>query len=198
MALSSPADGLGDAPGPVTRVLERLAAGDASAHDELFGLVHTELRGLADRAIRGMRAQQTLQATALVHEVWIRLAGPDAQTPRNRRHFLGVAAKAMRSVLVDHARREGRLKRGGGRPRVGLSSEIVDAYAERALDLIELDDALERLALEEPRLAQIVELRFFAGLTIAQTAEVLELGTSTVERDWRLARVWLRREMGSA
>jgi len=193
--MSPPAED--DAPGAVTAVLQRVAEGDAGAAAELFPLLRAELHQLASAAMDQQAPGHTLQATALVHEAWLRLTKSNGVPLRNRRHFIGVAAKAMRSVLVDHARRAGTVKRGGG-ARVALTQELVDAYTERACDLVELDDALERLAQREPRLARVVELRFFAGLTLAQSAEVLELGTSTVERDWHLARIWLRRELGAA
>ena len=184
-------------PGDVTVLLGRMAAGDDDAGGELFRLLKVELHALASRSMRAQRVGHTLQATALVNEAWLRLARREGAPIENHRHFIGVAAKAMRSVLVDHARRGGAVKRNG-RAEPVLTQELVDAYASRAFDLVELDDALGRLSDQEPRMARIVDLRFFAGLTIAQTAEALSLSTATVERDWHLARVWLRQELGAA
>jgi len=181
-------------PGEATALLHRLAEGDEDAGRRLFEVLHAELHGLANAAMARQTPDHTLQATALVNEAWLRLAGNCNGNWRNRRHFFDVAAKAMRSVLVDHARRRNSQKRGGG-VRPDPLQEVVDLYSERAFDLLELDDALDRLAREEERLARVVELRFFGGLTIAQTAEVLEQGHATVERDWHLARTWLRNEL---
>jgi len=160
----------GAAPGVATALLGRVADGDEVAGRKLYDLLHAELHG----------------PEANGNGSW-----------HSRRHFFDVAAKAMRSVLVDHARRRNSQKRGEGRRPAPLQ-EVVDLYAERAFDLVELDDALERLAREDERLARVVELRFFAGLTIARTAEVLELSDATVERDWHVARTWLREELKGA
>ncbi len=144
--------------------------------------------------MRGARAGHTLQATALMHEAWMRLMGSEASFV-NRDHFLAVAARAMRSVLVDHARKNKALKRGGDRSRVPIDLAF-ELYDQRAHNLIELDDALRTLAIEEDRQAKIVELRFFAGLTIEATADVLGVSPATVERDLRLARIWLLDQIG--
>lgn len=183
-------------PGEVTVVLQQLARGEAGAGDRLLELLSSELHQMARDAMRRERPDHSLQATALVNEAWMRMARSRGTPPENRRHFLGIAARAMRSVLVDHARRGRSLKRGGGELRCSLPEDLVDTYSRRAIDLVELDDALERLAAREARLARVVELRFFAGLTIAETAEVLELATATVERDWQVARIWLRDQLG--
>jgi len=187
----------GPVPGPATALLDRIAAGDAEAGRRLYEVLHGELHRMAHRAMADQGSGHTLQATALVNEAWLRLIGSSGDSWQSRRHFFDVAAKAMRSVLVDYARRRGRQKRGGG-ARPAPLAEIVDLYAERAFDLVELDDALERLAREDERLARVVELRFFAGLTIDQAAEVLGLGHATVERDWHVARTWLRHELRGA
>ena len=184
------------AAGQVTRLLGRLAEGDGAAGPRLFELLHDELHREARAEMARQGPSHTLQATALVNEAWLRLAGNPGAAWGSRRHFLQVAAKAMRSVLVDHARKNRRQRRGDGASRAPLQ-EVVDLYAESAFDLVELDDALDRLAGEEERLARIVELRFFAGLTIAETADALEIGHATVERDWHLARIWLRRELAA-
>jgi RNA polymerase sigma factor (TIGR02999 family) len=179
-----------------TRLLERFAAGDRQAADLLLPLVYAELRRQAARAMGGERADHTLQPTALVHEAYLRLFDAPASF-ESRAHFVRVAARAMRNVLVDHARARGAQKRGDGRERVALDG-VLAAYEERDLDVLALHEALERLLeLDEP-LGRLVELRFFAGLSIAQTAEVLGSSTATVERHWRVARLWLRRELGAA
>ena len=175
-------------------LLQRLEQGDLQASQELYDLVYADLRRRADRIV-GNRAG-TIQATALVHEAWLKLRGPEAQGLKSRGHFLGVAAKAMRSVLVDHARAKAASKRSGGE-NVELV-EMLTAYEERALDVVGLNDALDQLNELDPRLARIVELRFFAGLTIEETAEAMDIGRATVERGWNVARVWLRSKLGDA
>jgi RNA polymerase sigma factor (TIGR02999 family) len=171
---------------PVKLLLERVRAGDPDASAELFELVYGDLRSRA-RALMAGGVPQTLQTTALVHEAWMKLRGPGSEA-RDRAHFMAVAAKAMRSVLVDAARARGTLKRGGNRM---LLEEALNLHAERVPDVAELHSELERLAELDERLARIVEMRFFGGLTIEEVAEVLELGHATVERDWRAARAWL-------
>ena len=175
---------------PVTVLLQRMARGEAAAADELFALLYDELRGRARRCL-GAQAGRTLQPTAMVHEVWLRLAGADGPDFASRAHFFGVAAKAMRSILVDHARASRAQKRGGAAARVPLD-EVVAQYEARGEDLVELDGLLARLAGIDPRLARIVELRFFAGLSIAATADAMGSSTASVERGWRTARAWLR------
>jgi len=172
----------------VTVLLERLRGGDEDAGAALFQTLYGDLHARARRLI-GPAAGHTLQATALVHEAWLKLdrAGvPDG----DRGRFLAVAARAMRSVLVDHARARAAEKRPGSRPRLVLD-EALAVYAERVPDVLELHDELERLAELDPRGARIVELRFFGGLTIEETAEALELGHATVERGWQSARAFL-------
>jgi RNA polymerase sigma-70 factor, ECF subfamily len=175
-------------------LLARLASGDESAASELLPLVYGELRGIAQAAM-GDDGAQTLQPTALVHEAWIRLQGSGVrQEFASRAHFLGVASKAMRSVLVDHARRRAALKRGGERERLVLE-DVVELFEESAPDLLGLDAALEKLAVVDEPLARIVELRFFGGCSVEDTAAALGVSEPTVVRGWRLARMWLRREL---
>jgi RNA polymerase sigma-70 factor (ECF subfamily) len=178
-------------------LLARLAAGDERAASELFPLLYGELRGIARSAMEDDGAP-TLQPTALVHEAWMRLASAGvAQEYASRAHFLGVASKAMRSVLVDHARKRAALKRGGDRERL-LLEDVVELFEQSAPDLIGLDAALEKLAKVDGQLARIVELRFFGGCSVEDTASALRVSEPTVVRGWRVARMWLRRELGAA
>jgi RNA polymerase sigma factor (TIGR02999 family) len=182
------------APEEVTRLLERLAEGDRETFVELLPLVYAELHAIAGGYLRRERAGHTLQPTALVHEAYLRLSDKDAPKWKDRRHFYRAAAVVMRSILVNHARDRRRQKRAGDRRRVPLDDtlELID---ERAIDLIALDEALERLAQLGPRQATLVELRFFTGLSIAEAADVLGVSPRTVDMDWKLARGWLRREL---
>lgn len=178
----------------VARLLEAWNRGDGQAVDELLPLVYSELRALAGRYFRSERADHTLQPTALVHEAWLRLKGAAGYTLQDRAHFIGLAASAMRQILVDHARAHRAGKRGGGQARVVLDEAF--AFSDRGdLDLVALDEALQALGSLEPRQARIVELRFFAGLTVEETAEALGLSPATVKRDWTFARAWLHREI---
>ena len=177
-----------------TRILSELRDGDPSAADRLMTVVYDRLRNLAGAAFRDQRADHTLQPTALVHEVFLRLVEPGRVEWNDRMHFFAVAARAMRMVLADHARRRGAAKRGGDRARVAL--EEFSAEGEPPLlDLVDLDAALERLNELEPRHVRIVELRFLSGLTVEEVATVLELSRTTVESDWRMARAWLARQL---
>jgi len=178
----------------ITAVLQASDAGDAAATDRLLPLVYDELRALAQSHLAQERPDHTLQATAIVHEAYVRLIDQRRARFRDRHHFFAVAATTIRRVLVDHARSKGRLKRGGEQHRVELDP-TVDWSGTRTLDLLALDDALKRLHDLHERQARVVELRFFAGLTIAQAAEVLGVGTTTVEDDWAVARAWLGREL---
>ena len=178
-----------------TRLLERLSAGDAEAAGELLPLLYAELRRVAGRAMGSERADHTLQPTALVHEAYLRLVGSEVRF-ESRAHFVRVAARAMRNVLVDHARARAAQKRGDGHERVPLD-DVLAAYEERQLDVVTLHDAVERLLEIDEDLGRLVELRYFAGLTIEETARVLDVSTATVERSWRVARLWLRRELGA-
>lgn len=183
---------MSEAPDPrITQLLERLNSGDEAAGDALAPLVHAELRRLADDLMRRQPAGHTLQPTALVNEAWLRLARDGEAAWRDHRHFFRVAAKAMRSILVDHARRKAALKRAGAGLRVPLD-EALEAYERRSIDVVAVDEALERLAAIDGDLVRLVELRFFAGLSIPETARVLDVSTPTVERGWRTARALLQ------
>jgi RNA polymerase sigma factor (TIGR02999 family) len=161
--------------------------------DDLLPQIYDDLRKLAARYLRGERAGHTLQPTALVHDAYLRLAGRDVVTWQNRAQLFAVAAQAMRHALVDHARGRLREKRGGGAIRVTLDDEALGA-GEPDADLVALDDALRALEALDPQKSRVVELRYFGGLTIEETARVLALSPATVKRDWTLARAWLRRE----
>ncbi|MEM6672451.1 MAG: ECF-type sigma factor [Planctomycetota bacterium] len=174
----------------VTELLLRYQEGDVGAADELVPLVHEELHRLARRALSRLPAGQTLQTTALLNEAWMRIApGPSAEI-NGREHFLAVAAKAMRAVVVDRARSRGAEKRGGAFRRVDLD-EVVDAFERGAADVVALDEALEELAAERPDLARVVELRFFAGMKHPEIARVEGIPLRRVERNWQAARAWL-------
>ena len=178
----------------VTQLLVRWREGDQRAFDELMPLVHTELHRLAAHYMRGERLGHTLQTSALVNEAYLRLAAHEEIQWQDRAHFFAVAAQAMRRILVDHARRRGNLKRGGGAPRVALDEALI-VSAERMAEVVALDDALARLAEIAPRKSQLVELRFFGGLSIEEAAEVLGVSPGTVMRDWTFVKAWLRREI---
>jgi RNA polymerase sigma factor (TIGR02999 family) len=178
----------------VTELLLAWGHGDRSALDELVPIVHQELRRLARLQLRGERINHTLQTTALVNEAFIRLVDLRRIRWQDRTHFLSLSARLMRRILVDHARSRNYQKRGGGAPNVTLD-EMLLASAERGADLVALDDALESLARVDSRKSQVVELRFFGGLSVEETAEALKVSAETVLRDWRLAKVWLLREV---
>src|SRR5215210_2198688 len=180
-------------PGDVTRLLQDLSGGDKAALDRLIPYVHEEPRRLARAHMRRERPGHTLQTTALINEAYMRLVGQEVPW-QGRAHFFGIASRLMRQILVDYARAQNYQKRGGGQQQVSLS-EAAGAVGGRAAELIALDDALERLAALDPQQARVVELRFFGGLTIEEAAEVLGVSHATIERDWRAARAWLRREM---
>ena len=184
-----------DRPGPhVTELLLSWGRGDRSALDELVPIVHQELRRLARLQMRGERDNHTLQTTALVNEAFIRLVDLRRIRWQDRAHFLALSARLMRRILVDHARSRNYRKRGGGAVNVALEDSL-DMSRERGADLVALDDALESLARVDPRKGQVVELRFFGGLSVDETAEALGISAETVLRDWRLAKVWLLREV---
>lgn len=178
-------------PPDATVLLNRLTEGDRSAGDELLPLLYDELHRIAERQMANERAGHTLQPTALVHEAWIKLV--DASDPgwEGRRHFLAVAAKAMRNVLVDHARARGAAKRGGGRQRLPLDDALA-LYEDRVPDVLALDDALQQLAGVDEQLGRLVELRFFGGLSHEEAGQVLGISTRSAERGWSTARAWLR------
>jgi RNA polymerase sigma-70 factor (ECF subfamily) len=185
------------APEDVTRLLDNLAGGDSGAVNQLLPLVYDELHALAQRQLRAERPDHSLQATALVHEAYLRLVDQKAVQWQNRAHFVAVAATAMRRILVDHARGRARHKRGGdgARERVSLDEALVVAF-ERDAGLLDLDQALNRLGERSPERARIVEMRFFGGLTVEEIAGVLSTSVSTVNREWRYSRAWLYRELG--
>lgn len=181
-------------PASLTDLLDDWSRGDAAALGRLMPLVEGELRRLASSYMRKERKGHTLQATALVNEAYLRLAGDRRVSWKGRSHFLGVAAQVMRLILVDHARQRNTAKRGGG--TVSMSTLALDAFGTmRAPKLVALDDALVDLAKLDERKARLAELRFFGGLTNGQAADVLGVSTATAERDWRLARAWLQRQL---
>lgn len=185
----------------VTRLLSRAQAGDAHATNDLFPFVYDELRELAGKFLAGERAGHTLQPTALVNEAYMRLVGPGGPQWESRAHFFGAAARAIRRILTDHARGKKSLKRGGDAKRVGLD-QIADSVTDTGMriddegpDFVAIDRALEKLAKMDEGKAKVVELRFFAGLTVDQAAAALGVSPSTVARDWQFARLWLHREL---
>lgn len=181
------------APRPVTEILQRIRSGDTEATGNLLPLVYAELRQLAAAVFASERRGHTLQPTALVHEAWLKLAGTFGEV-EDRRHFYAIAAQAMRRVLTDHARGSLRQKRGGGRRSVTLDEQLLPVGGD-GVDLVELDECLKRLAALNDRHARMVELRFFSGLTIEETADVLGVSHATIERDWFSVRAWLRLEL---
>jgi RNA polymerase sigma-70 factor, ECF subfamily len=181
-------------PGAVTDLLRAWSDGDKDALEGLLPLVEAELRRLARGYMRRERPEHTLQTTALVNEAFLRLTDARRIRWQDRAHFLGISARLMRRVLVDHARARGYRKRGGGAQRVTLDEGLV-ALPEPGLDVLALDRALEALAKVDTRKSRTVELRFFGGLSVEETAEVLHVSTDTVKRDWRLAKLWLLREL---
>ena len=181
----------------VTRILDAIEQGDAKASDELLPLVYEELRCLAARKLSRESPGQTLQATALVHEAYIRLVGEEAQDWKSRRHFFRAAAEAMRRILIDNARRKKSLKHGGEHQKIDLDEATFEQDNTPSVDnLIALDEALSRLSAEERIRADVVKLRYFAGLSVEQTADILEISPTTVKRYWAYARAWLLREIG--
>ncbi|HEV8498199.1 MAG TPA: ECF-type sigma factor [Gemmatimonadaceae bacterium] len=179
----------------VTDLLRAWGAGEAGASEELVPLVYAELRRQARRVLRREGEGHTLQATALVHEAWLRLDGQHDARWESRTQFLAVAAQTMRRVLVDHARARRALKRGGGGTQVTLGEADHAAATTDDVDVLALDDALDRLATMDPRKARLVELRYFAGLSMPEAAAALGVSLATVGREWAVARMWLRREL---
>ena len=182
------------APPEVSLLLHAWSNGDQTARDKLLPLVYGELRQMARRYMEGQHPGHTLQTTALIHEAYLWLVDQKNVQWQNRAHFFGVAAKAMRSILVDYARTKHAAKRGGELQQVSLE-EAATISTERTAEVVALDDALQNLAAFDPRKSQVVELRYFGGLTVEETAEVLHVSPETVARDWRLARTWLLREL---
>jgi RNA polymerase sigma factor (TIGR02999 family) len=182
------------AAGDVTRLLAEISSGNQRAESELIPLVYDELRRLAAHYMRQERPDHTLQATALVHEAYLRLVKQRQVGWQSKAHFFAIAGRLMRRILVDHARAHSRRKRGGTQYRVPLD-EAPLFTEERSDELIDVDKALTRLAEEQPRQSQIVELRFFAGLSVDEIAMFLKISPKTVKRDWSVARAWLYREI---
>jgi len=180
----------------VTRLLRAWGAGDQAALDRLAPVVYAELHRMAEHRMRREGPDNTLQATALVNEAYLRLVDVKGVQWHDRAHFFAISAQMMRRILVDAARARGSGKRGGGAPHLDLN-ESIDAVPEHDHRLVELDDALTALAQLDPRKAKVVELRFFGGLSVEETAEVLKLSPQSVLRDWRLARAWLLRELSA-
>ena len=179
----------------VTRIMSAIDQGDPRAAEQLLPLVYGELRKLAAQKLAQEAPGQTLQATALVHEAYVRLVdGEKVHDWNSRGHFFAAAAEAMRRILVEQARRQGRLKRGGGKERLDID-EVEIAFEGPADDVLALDEALVRLAQKHPEKAELVKLRYFAGLTVDEAAKVLGVSTSTVDRHWTYARAWLFREL---
>ena len=181
----------------VTQLLLAWGAGDQAALDALLPLVYDELKRQAARALRNETPGHTLEATALVHEVYLRLVDQERAQWQNRAQFFGMASQLIRRILIDHARARQASKRGGGAVRITLADADVPA-AESNVDMLDLNEALERLAALDPEQARLVELRYFGGLSIEETAVVLEVSPATVKREWAVARAWLRRELEAA
>ena len=180
----------------ITSLLARAREGDRQATDELMPLVYEELRQLADRFLAAEKRGATLQPTALVHEAYLRLVGSDRTSWENRAHFFGAAARAIRRILVDRARARRAARRGGDRP-LRLDTDAPLAGPEPSLDVLALEEALAKLASIDPQKARVVELRFFGGLSVDETAATLGVSASTVDRDWGFARAWLHRAMSA-
>ena len=185
---------MGDAASPATQILEELNRGDPSAAGRLLPLVYEELKALAAASLRRERPDHTLQPTALVHEAYLRLVDHGKADWQGRAHFFAVAATTIRNILIDHARKAKAEKRGGGWERTVLHEDL-RAGQRSDVDLLDLDEALAKLATLHPRQAKVVELRFFGGLSIEETSHVLDVARSTVADDWSLARAWLSREL---
>lgn len=180
----------------VTQLLDAWSDGDGEASDELMPLVYEELHRMAKRYMHSQPSGQTLQTTALIHEAYLKLAEGREKRFANREHFFAVAARAMRHILVDHARARHAGKRGGDAHKISLDDAII-VTGERLDEVIALDDALLQLEKEDPRKSRVVELRYFGGLSIEETAGVLQISPETVQRDWKFARSWLLRELSN-
>ncbi|HJP93123.1 MAG TPA: sigma-70 family RNA polymerase sigma factor [Pyrinomonadaceae bacterium] len=178
----------------ITELLLGYGRGDKDALDQLMPLVYEELRRQAARYLRREQAGHTLQTTALIHEAYVRLVDQRNVQWQNRAHFFGIAAQMMRRILVDHARAKKRVKRGGSDVRVSLGEATV-AVQDQGLDIVALDEALEQLSQLDEQQSRVVELRFFSGLTVEETAEVMGISKATVKRDWSMAKAWLHREL---
>lgn len=180
---------------PLTELLSRWSHGDLAAREALVPLVYDELRRIARRCLAKQRSGHTLEPTALVHEAYLRLAGRDSIPWNDRVHFFAVASQMMRQILVDHARKKGAAKRGAGKTISLMADEISSPAQQPNLDVLALDSALTRLASFDPRQSQIVELRFFGGLSIEKAAEIVNISPATAKREWATARLWLHQAM---
>ena len=181
----------------LTLILQSLRHGDEAGLERILPIVYGELQNIARRQMAKEKAGHTLQPTALVHEAYLRLVNASAVPWENRAHFFAVAARAMRQVLVDHARRRDAHKRGGDQQRVSLSEDMAAEWAQSDFDLLDLHEALEKLSVVDAQLGRLVELRFFGGLTLDETAAVLGISRRKVAKDWSFARVWLARELSA-
>lgn len=179
---------------PLTELLREASNGNRAALDQLVPRLYQELRHLAHRRLQQERQDHTLSTTALVHEAYLKLIDQERVAWRDRAHFFGVAAQMMRRILIDYARTAQRLKRGGGQVAVALEDDLV-AAPDRSAEVLAIDEALTRLARLDPQQARVVECRFFGGMTVEETAEALGISTATVKRDWKVARLWLYREV---
>ncbi len=184
-------------PGEITELLRSWGRGDRAAMDRLLLVVYGELHRMAGNYMRGENPGNSLQPTALVHEVYLRLLGAADVGWRDRAHFFAVSAQTMRRILVDAARARAADKRGGGIVKVDVNQSI-DGFAENSRELIALDEALDALAQFDARKAKVIEMRFFGGLSVEETAEVLKISPQSVKRDWKLARAWLMQQMAGA
>ncbi len=182
-------------PDDITELLHRFQAGDEDVHSQLIDAVHEELRLIAARYMRREKSDHTLQTTALVNEAYLKLVNLKVANWQDRAHFFAVAARVMRRILVDHARKHVAGKRGGGLDILPLNEAIVFTPG-RSSQIVQLDDALNRLAQSDERAAKVIELRFFGGLSVEESAEVLKVSPRTVKREWTFARAWLRTEFG--
>ncbi len=180
----------------ITRMLHEWSDGRREVLEDLMPLVYNELRRQASRYLRRERIGHTLQTTALIHEAYLKLIDQRDVNWQNRAHFFGIAAQAMRRILVDYAKTRHREKRGGAGENLPLGEARFIAFKEKSIDLIALDQALTRLAKFDDQQARVVELRYFSGLSIEETAEVLKISPATVKRDWTIAKAWLKREIG--
>jgi len=181
----------------LTQLLTDWSNGDAQALEKLVPLVYRDLHRLAERHLRSESSSHTLQSTALVHEAYLRLIDQRNTRWQNRAHFFGISAQLIRRILVDHARARKAEKRGGDAAKIQID-ESVAAPEQQNLDLVVLDDCLKTLAGIDPQQARVVELRYFAGLTVEETAEVMRVSPTTIKREWRLAKAWLRREIAKS
>jgi RNA polymerase sigma factor (TIGR02999 family) len=181
----------------VTELLRQWTDGNTAAMDELLPYIYDELRRRAARYLRRERINHTLQTTALVHEAYLKLVDQKAVQWKDRGHFFAVAAQAMRRILVDHAKHKNRAKRGGELPDIQLDSSIENAILESKVDIESLDEALSRLAVLDPDQERLVELRFFAGLSLEEAAAVMNISRATAAREWQVAKSWLHRELSS-